>query len=151
MRYWAYFAAKLAAAGAVLYGLLWLINGIWPAEANPPSIAPLRDGPEILLYNLTIMLWFLLSVGAVALIVHDQRRRCRICVRRLRMPVETGSWGRMLFLGRPRIEYICPYGHGTLKEEELHLSGIETPEWTPHSDDLWEELCASSKESDKES
>jgi hypothetical protein len=52
----------------------------------------------------------------------------------------------MLQFGRPRIEYICPYGHGTLKEEELQISGLENPEWTPHSDDLWEELCASAKE-----
>ena len=51
------------------------------------------------------------------------------------MPIETGSWSRMLQFGRPRIEYICPYGHGTLKEDELQISGLENPEWTPHSDD----------------
>jgi hypothetical protein len=65
------------------------------------------------------------------------------------MPVETGSWGQMLELGRPRIEYICPYGHGTLKEEELQISGLENPEWTPHND-LWDELCASSRGKDKD-
>ncbi|MBZ5583606.1 MAG: hypothetical protein LAQ30_15635 [Acidobacteriia bacterium] len=151
MRYWGYFTAKLAGAAATLYGLLLLIDSIWPAEKNPPLIAPLRDGPELLGYNLLMMGWFLMCVGAVVLIVHDQRRRCRICLRRLRMPIETGSWGRMLFLGRPRIEYICPYGHGTLKEEELQISGREAPVWTPNSDDLWDDLCASSKESDKES
>ncbi|MGD0499644.1 MAG: hypothetical protein ABSC23_14550 [Bryobacteraceae bacterium] len=66
-------------------------------------------------------------------------------------PVETGSWGSMLLSGRPRIEYICPYGHGTLTEEELRISGIRMPEWTAHDGSLWEELCASGKESDKES
>jgi hypothetical protein len=66
------------------------------------------------------------------------------------MPIATGSWSRMLLLGRPRIEYICPFGHGTLKEEELHLSGLENREWT-ESGDLWEELCATSKDADRRS
>jgi hypothetical protein len=51
----------------------------------------------------------------------------------------------MLQFGRPRIEYICPYGHGTLKQEEVQISGRENAQWTPHSDDIWEELVSSSK------
>ncbi len=92
-------------------------------------------------------LWFLVSAGLLYLCVLDQRYRCRVCLRRLRMPIETGSWSRMLLLGRPRIEYICPYGHGTLKEEELHISGSDNPEWT-ESGNMWEELCAASKDSE---
>jgi hypothetical protein len=150
MRYGAYFAGKLGAAAAALYGLLWLINGIWPVERNPPDLAPLRDGPQLLGYNLLLLGWSVLAVGIVTLIVIDQRRRCRTCLRRLRMPVETGSWGRMLLFGRPRIEYICPYGHGTLKEDELQIYGSETPEWTRNSRDPWEEFCASGKESENQ-
>jgi hypothetical protein len=104
----------------------------------------------MLLCNLAILAWFLLCAVALYLIIWDQRYRCRVCLRRLRMPIQTGSWGRMLQFGRPRIEYICPYGHGTLKEDELQISGLESPEWTPHSDDLWDELCASSKESGRQ-
>ena len=48
-----------------------------------------------------LMVWFLLCAGALYLIVHDQRYRCRTCLRRLRMPIGTGSWGQMLQLGRP--------------------------------------------------
>jgi hypothetical protein len=151
MRYWAYFAGKLAAAAAALYGLLWLIDGIWPVERNLPALAPLRDGPKLLAYNLLLLGWCGAAVGAVTLIVIDQRRRCRTCLRRLRMPVETGSWGRMLFLGRPRIESICPYGHGTLKEDELQIYGSETPEWSRNSGDPWEELRESAKESERQS
>jgi hypothetical protein len=65
------------------------------------------------------------------------------------MPVPTGSWGRMLLLGRPRIEYICPYGHGTLKRDELQIYGPETPEWTGNSGDPWEDFCASVKEPER--
>ncbi|MBZ5725347.1 MAG: hypothetical protein LAP87_10145 [Acidobacteriia bacterium] len=146
MRYWGYFGAKLVAAAAPLYGLLALLGRIFPPRPkNASPLWALQNMTQSLLNNLALLVWFLLCAGAVYLIVRDQRRRCRVCLRRLRMPVGTGSWGRMLLLGRPRIEYICPYGHGTLKEEELQISGLANAEWTPHSDDLWEELCASSK------
>jgi disulfide bond formation protein DsbB len=107
------------------------------------ALRPLNDGLTRLWFNLAMMGWFVLAVGALYLILWDQRYRCRTCLRRVRMPIETGSWGRMLLLGRPRIEYICPYGHGTLKEDELQISGRENPEWTPQSENIWDELCAS--------
>ena len=142
MRYWGYFAGKLIAAGGGLYGLLALLNWQWPQEPAFHSYVPPRFGYD-LAYTLLVLLWFLLCTGALYVVIWDQRYRCRVCLRRLRMPVETGSWSRMLQFGRPRIEYICPYGHGTLREDELQISGLENPEWTPHSDDFWDELCAS--------
>jgi hypothetical protein len=145
MRYWGYFAAKLAVAAASLYALIALLNWFWPSEPNFFTYIPPRFGYD-LGYTLAVLVWFLLCTGAVYLIIWDQRYRCRVCLRRLRMPVQTGSWSRMLQFGRPRIEYICPYGHGTLTEEELQISGLANPEWIPHSDDIWEELCASTKE-----
>lgn len=150
MRYWAYFAAKLVAAAAPLYGLLAWLNWIFAPDPHPAPLAPLDHVGRMLLCNLAILAWFLLCAVALYLIIWDQRYRCRVCLRRLRMPIQTGSWGRMLQFGRPRIEYICPYGHGTLKEDELQISGLENPEWTPRSDDLWDELCASSKESGRQ-
>jgi hypothetical protein len=151
MRYWAYFAAKIAAAAAPLYGLLALIAHSFPARPkDAPATWDFQEGTRALVLNLELMLWFLVCAGVLYLIVWDQRHRCRVCLRRLRMPVETGSWSRMLQFGRPRIEYICPYGHGTLKQEELQISGLEAPEWNAHSDDMWEELCAASRESGKE-
>jgi hypothetical protein len=150
MRYWGYFVAKLMAAAMVLWGLLTVLNRIWPPEPKVHFGPGLDFQPPRFLYDLPYTLavgvWFLLCYGALYLIIWDQRYRCRVCLRRLRMPIETGSWSRMLQLGRPRIEYICPYGHGTLKNEELQISGTENPEWTRHSDDIWEELYASSKE-----
>ncbi|HWR50624.1 MAG TPA: hypothetical protein VN428_05930 [Bryobacteraceae bacterium] len=82
---------------------------------------------------------FLIGCGLAFLAYYDQRYRCRVCLHRLVMPVRSGSWGRMLQLGRPRIEYICPYGHGTLKVPELQISGLESSAWMPH-DDMWTEL-----------
>jgi hypothetical protein len=53
----------------------------------------------------------------------------------------------MLQLGWPRIEYICPYGHGTLTADEVQISGLQNPEWKQNSDNIWDELCASAKDS----
>jgi hypothetical protein len=146
MRYWAYLAGKVGLCAAVMYGLLCWLN-TWPM---PPRI---NDYPQSRLtgdlpYALLAGLWFLSCCGLLYLCIWDQRYRCRVCLRRLRMPVETGSWGGMLLLGRPRTEYICPYGHGTLKFAELQISGLENPEWNPNGE-IWDELCASARDADE--
>ena len=147
MRYWAWFAAKLAVATAGSAGLLKWVSRMFPAEKD--TLAPLGKGVSYLLCDLALMLVFLLFAGALYLAVWDQRYRCRVCLRRLRMPIATGSWSQILLFGRPQIEYICPYGHGTLREDDLHISGMSAAEWTPHSDDIWAELTAPGKESDR--
>src|SRR5689334_20330214 len=98
MRYWGYFAGKIVAAGGTLWGLLALLNWKWPSAPPFYGYIPPRFGYD-LGYTLAVMLWFLLSTGAVYAIIWDQRYRCRVCLRRLRMPVETGSWSYMLQLG----------------------------------------------------
>jgi hypothetical protein len=55
----------------------------------------------------------------------------------------------MLQLGRPQVESICPYGHGTLRAEELQITGLANPEWTAQSGDMWEDLYASSRPDDR--
>lgn len=155
MRYWAFLGAKIVAASAVFFGMGAALNRLWPSQ---PGV--IRDflahtqftyiSPPFgrdLGFTLAVFFLFLLWTASLRLIWSDHRHRCRVCLRRLRMPVETGSWHRMLLFGRPRIEYICPYGHGTLKEEEVQISGTEEAEWTPHSGGAWEDLCASSRES----
>jgi hypothetical protein len=143
VRYWGYLAAKLGVSVAFLYGLLQGLNYFFPADRHRHLVPP-----HILLYTVLMGLWFLLGCGLLYLCIWDQRYRCRVCLRRLRMPVGTGSWGAMLLRGRPRIEYICPYGHGTLKLSELQISGLENPEWKQHGE-MWEELCASAREADR--
>ena len=84
---------------------------------------------------------FLFLAGLLYISVLDQRYRCRVCLRRLRMPIERGSWSRMFMLGRPEVEYICIYGHGKLNVPELQISGMENPEWKEQGD-IWSELFA---------
>jgi hypothetical protein len=137
MKYWAYLIAKLVAAAGLVYAFGWLINRLLP-----PQKAYI-DGGRFpahydLLINIALMLLALFAIGITWLVIWDQRYRCRTCLRRLRMPIQTGSWTHVL-LGAPRTEYICTYGHGTLKVAELQITGRQQPDWEPH-EDMWKEL-----------
>jgi len=139
MKYWAYLIAKLVVAAGLVYGFGWLINRLFPPQKA------FLDGGKFpahydLLLNIALMLLALFAIGITWLIIWDQRYRCRTCLRRLRMPVQTGSWTHVL-LGAPRTEYICTYGHGTLKVAELQITGRTQPDWEPH-EDMWKELIS---------
>ena len=138
VRYWGFLLLKLVGAALGSAAALWFLNLFWP-----PSTTLSQD----LTYTILAGVWFLFAYGLFYLAFWDQRYRCRTCLRKLRMPIETGSWGYMLQLGRPRIEYICPYGHGKLNVEELQISGKVQPEWTEHGD-MWAELFANGNDSD---
>jgi len=138
MRYWGLLAAKLAAAAGILY-LIW--HGLTPLLPKPHLYRNQFLGYD-LPWTFAAGFLFLIACGLVYLCVLDQRYRCRVCARRLRMPIVTGSWGSMLQFGRPRIEYICPFGHGTLKVEQLQVAGFEAPDWE-QNEDMWKELYSS--------
>jgi len=152
MKYWSYLAAKLAAVGGILYGLWRIILYAIPIPEPFSFAAALGPGHREryyvpsdpfghdLGYTFLMMFYYLLAVGLIWVAIWDQRYRCRTCLRRLRMPVSLGSWTHIL-LGRPQTEYICPYGHGTLKVEELQITGHQEPDWQPH-EDIWKELYA---------
>ncbi len=137
MRYWGLLAAKLAAAGGLLYALWLGITALLPA----PHLYRNQFFGYDLSWTFAAGLLFLIGCGLGYLAILDQRYRCRVCARRLRMPIVTGSWGQMLLSGRPRIEYICPFGHGTLKVEQLQLAGLESPDWK-QNEDIWTELLS---------
>ena len=139
MKYWAYLVAKLALAGVFLYGLSRTLAYLIPAPAPLFNVVKEPFGHD-LLYTLIVFVYALVSAGVVWLAVWDQRYRCRTCLRRLRMPILTGNWTHIL-LGRPRTEYICPFGHGTLRVDEVQITGHQIPDWQPH-EDMWKELVS---------
>ena len=140
MKYWIYLAAKLAALAGVVLGLHFAVSYAFP----PPPPTRYGRGLPLFLHDMafTFAVWgvWLVGAGLLSLAIRDQRRRCRTCLRRLIMPVATGSWGNILRLGRPATEWICPYGHGTLRINELQITGKEAPDWHAHDDDIWKEL-----------
>ena len=139
MRYWAYFVAKLAAV-ALFMRALWDIMFWLLPEPEPFLHYRVSRLGQDLVWTTLILVFFLFGLGLIYLAVLDQRMRCRTCLRRLRMPLETGSWSRATLLSPPQMESICPFGHGTLTEPEVHTTGQKPAEWTPHDDDIWKEL-----------
>jgi len=138
MKYWGFLLAKLLAVYAVLR-LLWLLIETLLPEPEIFLYTHLPRFPNDLPWTIAILLFWLLSLGLLALVVWDQRTRCRTCLRRLRMPVESGSWSRATLFAPPRKSLICPYGHGTLDEPVAHVSAQPPTEWHPHGD-IWKEL-----------
>jgi hypothetical protein len=138
MKYWGYLAAKLIGAAALL-GFLWpQIRRSLPDADKFRRHEYYQMGDNLLWYTLGVYLFWLFAAGLLYLIIRDQRYRCRTCLRKLRMPIARGSWSRLL-IGRPHTEYICPYGHGTLKVPEIHITGNEPHAWAEHKD-IWKEL-----------
>ena len=139
MKYWGYFAGKLLAGAGVVW-LAWLaLNRLMP---NPEMIFGyrLRRLGQDFSWTIAILLLSLAAAGLLWLAVLDQQRRCRVCVRRLRMPVTRGLWSEASLFSPPATESICPYGHGTLTEHDVHVAGVDAPEWKRHDDDIWREL-----------
>ncbi|MEP7354599.1 MAG: hypothetical protein ABI824_15335 [Acidobacteriota bacterium] len=140
-RYWGVLAAKLAVLLVLLKALdLFIVRLIPP----PPKLFNVVREPP-LSYMILILAFWLLTASAIFAVTWDHRLRCRTCLRRLRMPVTTGSWKNVLF-SRPRTEYICPYGHGTLKIEDLQITGHSEPDWEAN-EDIWKELISLDKAS----
>jgi hypothetical protein len=142
MKYWLYLVAKLVGAAAAVCALQAALVFFYPDPAPPlPRFGP---PPPLFLHDMlftfaTLGVW-LVGAGLFSVILSDHRRRCRSCLRRLIMPIASGSWGHLVIIGRPKTELICPFGHGTLSIEELQITGRHTPDWQPHDDNIWKEL-----------
>ncbi|NWF82495.1 MAG: hypothetical protein HXY18_01545 [Bryobacteraceae bacterium] len=138
MRYWGYFIAKLLVGAAGMLALWKLMHALLP---EPVIFMRVRMGgfAQDLTWTLAYLLYWLLAAGLLAFAIWDQRRRCRICLRRLRMPINTGNWGLALLFAPPKLESICPFGHGTLACPETHTSTAQPANWEEHGD-IWAEL-----------
>src|SRR6202171_2130856 len=140
MRYWGWCVVKVIAAAAMLLAIDYGIR-LWFPRPVPVFYSHPEPFTHDLAYTAVMMVFFLVCYGVLHLIIWDQKTRCRTCLRRLRMPVVAGSWSNMMLFGQPRTEYICIYGHGTLKVPEVELTGAGR-DWEPHDEDIWEELEA---------
>jgi hypothetical protein len=142
MKYWLYLVAKLLIVVGAACGLQATLVYVYPAPT--PPLARFGPAPPLFMHDMlftfaTLGVW-LIGVGLFFLAIWDQKRRCRTCLRRLIMPVAKGSWANMVIFGRPKTEWICPFGHGTLSIEELQITGRHAPDWHPHDDNIWKEL-----------
>jgi hypothetical protein len=141
VKYWLYLAAKLLLGVGVWLGLQ---AALYRYPLPPPPLEKFGKPPALFLHDMLftflVIAHYMIGAGIVFAIIWDQKRRCRSCLRKLIMPLSTGSWGNMVTFGRPCTEWICPYGHGTLSIEELQITGRQAPDWQPHGDNIWKEL-----------
>ena len=137
MKYWGLLLAKAVGIAGFAWSTNWLINQLLkvPPETLVNGHKPIADLTGLFL----TAFWFLAICGLGWAALVDQRYRCRTCATRLRMPIATGSWGRATIFARPKMEYICPFGHGTMNIAQLQITGRETPQWDEHGD-IWKEL-----------
>lgn len=138
MKYWGYLIVKLVVALFIMAAAGAGIRSLFAQQYSFFYSHPERFAHD-LVYTSAMMLYWLFCSGLLYLVIWDQKYRCRTCLRRLRMPVTAGSWPNMFLIGKPRVEYICLYGHGTLKVPEVDLTGSKRPDWQPHCD-MWKEL-----------
>jgi hypothetical protein len=84
--------------------------------------------------------WFFLVTGllAVSWAMHDQCRRCRICLRRLGNEASVGAPSYLL-LDWWGTELVCSDGHGLLHVPEMKSSWLEFEQWI-HLDESWQAL-----------
>jgi hypothetical protein len=136
-RYWAILAAKLVGIGVFAWAL-WLL-----AYATIFRVELFARESHKLPASMAALLIALCLPGLLLVIIHlalrDQRFRCRVCGRRLRMPISHGKRSRP-FSDPPGMDYICTYGHGKLVTE-MWVSGDPPDEWTEYGD-IWDELFA---------
>ena len=139
MKYWLFFSAKLVLAVALFAGIWLAMEALLPDPIMIQDVRLRRFGQD-LTWTTAIFAYFLAAAGTLYVIALDQRYRCRTCLRRLRMPVNSGAWDQMLRIGTPQVEYICPFGHGTLNIKLVHFAGREGDAWRAHDDNIWREL-----------
>ncbi len=132
MRYWFLLIAKLL--GCFL---------VWAALSKLVNLYDWATLPGVLIFGMAV--WVV--CGLVFLSFFDQRYRCRVCLRRLRMPISLGSWAGTL-INSAATEYICPFGHGRLSVPDVHLTGDDPGNWTP-SKGFWEDLFPEELETTK--
>jgi hypothetical protein len=127
-----FFAAKTTMAlGAVL------LAGI---EYTRAASITMLGGTDLYTEPVSTWLFLLGSLGVLTWSIHDQRRRCRICLRRLGLAAHVGCSGSVL-LDWAGTELVCIEGHGMLHVPEMASSWREPERWTA-LDDSWMGLFA---------
>ncbi len=132
-RYWAFFSVK---AIVMLGGM----TALWVEFAARNALAIHSPSKFVL----SLLIDWASILGALLILrwaVLDQSRRCPVCLRRLGMPVTSGSWSSAL-IEPASTELLCDQGHGALQVSDSYTTLGEIRRWIA-LDDSWRELLAS--------
>ncbi|HLJ28820.1 MAG TPA: ABC transporter permease [Candidatus Angelobacter sp.] len=132
-RWWMFFAAKTVLLLATCF--LVSLEGTRRAFLVFTGVIPPFAGP------VSAWLFLVTTILALTWTLHDQCRRCRLCLKRLGQEAYVGVPARLL-LDWWGTELVCSQGHGILHVAEMHASWLEMEHWTP-LDDSWKPLFES--------
>lgn len=107
-------------------------------EFTRASSITMLGGTDAWTEPLSSWLFLMGSMGVLFWSVYDQRRRCRICLRRLGLATHVGCPGCLL-LDWAGTELVCIQGHGMLHVPEMVACWQEPHKWTS-LDESWQEL-----------
>lgn len=127
-----FFSVKTALllAGVLLAGL----------EFTRATSITMIGGTDLATEPLSTWLFLLGSMGVLSWSIHDQSRRCRVCLRRLGLAAHVGCPGCLL-LNWAGTELVCVEGHGILHVAETSSSCHDQEKWTA-LDESWVGLFA---------
>jgi hypothetical protein len=140
----AWLAGARGSLGAPVKGSKWLWWGFFTIKvvlllllSLVVALAVTRYGSVLLtgtvepMSNVVSMWVFLvLAIGALSWAVYDQRRRCRVCLRRLGLSVHVGCPGYTLLDCWAATELVCSQGHGMLYMPDTDASWLEGDQWS---------------------
>jgi hypothetical protein len=128
--------------GAIFFGTktLLLLAMVLTAgiEFTRASAITMIGGTDALTEPLSLWLFLMGSMGVLTWSIQDQRRRCRVCLRRLGLAQHVGCPGCLL-LDWAGTELVCVEGHGMLHVPEMVASWQEPAQWTA-LDESWQGL-----------
>jgi hypothetical protein len=101
-----------------------------------PSITML-GGTDLATEPLSTWLFLLGCMGTLTWSIYDQRRRCRVCLRRFGLAAQVGCPG-CVFLSWAGTEMVCLEGHGMLRVPERVSSWQRPDQWMSLDDSLAE-------------
>jgi hypothetical protein len=134
-RWWSFLTLKTLLLLSFCFVLSLELTGrisIWLTGSIQPMVGPVST-------------WLFLVTGMIALSwsLHDQCRRCRVCLKRLGNEASVGAPSYLL-LDWWGTELVCSEGHGLLHVPEMKSSWLEFEQWV-RLDESWKPLFESDK------
>jgi hypothetical protein len=135
LRWWSFLTLKTLLLLSFCLVLSLELTGrlsIWFTGSIEPMVGPVST-------------WLFLVTGMIALSwsIHDQCRRCRVCLKRLGNEASVGAPSYLL-LDWWGTELVCSEGHGLLHVPEMKSSWLEIEQWV-RLDESWKPLFESDK------
>ncbi|HEV2116347.1 MAG TPA: ABC transporter permease [Terriglobales bacterium] len=121
-RWWGFFIAKTS--------LLLMSCFVVALELAHYGSVLLTGAVQPMSNVVSMWVFLVLAIGALSWAIYDQRRRCRVCLRRLGLSVHVGCPGYTLLDCWGATELVCARGHGSLYMPDSEASWMEGDQWS---------------------